>query len=120
MIQLRKMHLGKLKALSAATTQKLAEASSKRIPGASWQHADDTIPGPISGRRLARQFMVDSIVLAALKDSTREQINIETEFESTLFLGILTPIQVARAIVQSYPMVPDAVGLCNGVVNEGE
>ena len=120
MIQLRKMHLGNIRDLSARTAGELMEASSSRIPEVSWQHTDDTRPGPISGRSLARQFVVDSTTMAVLKDSTREQINTETEFESTLFLSILTPIQVARAIVQSYPMVPDALALCNGVPNEEE
>jgi len=75
-------------------------------------------PGDIQGRSAAKSFLVNSHITDALKASVTEHSNLQVELESMLFKGILTRLQMARMMVQSYPLLPDGVGLVNFIYQQ--
>lgn len=113
MHELRKIHLQKIENLNNEVAKNVLVLD-ESLAG---DGPSDLPPGP-SGRALARQFIEQSKSAATLKNNIREQSNAAAELDATLFERILTPLQMARVMVQSYPLVPDALMLLNHVFHE--
>jgi len=67
----------------------------------------------VTGTLLSQQYIKHFDIVAKLRDNVAERSNAQLEFDSTLFQGIFTPLQMARVMVQSYPLVPDSMALVN-------
>lgn len=66
---------------------------------------------PATGRMLSQRYIRHCEIAAKLRDNVLERGSAQLEFDSTLFQGIFTSLQMARVMVQSYPLVPDSVAL---------
>lgn len=105
-IELKRMRAEKLKGLNAEACR-----LAKLLSDGGFDMNPEEIPS--TGRLLAKQYIQHSDVSARLRDNIEDRSNAQLEFDSTLFQGIFTPLQMARVMVQSYPLVPDSIALVN-------
>jgi len=112
--ELHRMHLHKLDELQHQAAGVPAWSAGGEPDG---ERPPDALPG-LTGHDLARRFLHHEEVSSSLRAVTREENNTQVEFDSALFGSILSPVQMARVIVQSYPMVPDGMLIANWIAHE--
>jgi hypothetical protein len=75
-------------------------------------------PAAIGARHTAIQYLKASETIERLKKNLREEHVLKLDWISTIFKHMMTPVQVARMIVQSFPFSPDTVAMACWVAAE--
>lgn len=77
-----------------------------------------SVPSAIGARHTAIRYLQSHECIEKLKRNMREEHVLKLDWISTLFKHLLTPIQVARCIVQGWPYTPDTLAICSWVAAE--
>lgn len=77
-----------------------------------------SVPSAIGARHTAIRYLQSHECIEKLKRNMREEHVLKLDWISTLFKHLLTPVQVARCIVQGWPYTPDTLAICSWVAAE--
>lgn len=77
-----------------------------------------SVPSAIGARHTAIRYLQSHECVEKLKRNMREEHVLKLDWISTLFKHLLTPVQVARCIVQGWPYTPDTLAICSWVAAE--
>ncbi|KAK9814332.1 hypothetical protein WJX72_004099 [[Myrmecia] bisecta] len=103
--QLRRLFLQKMAAIVAARGEIHGELLA-------------AMPKTVGSRHTALQFLKAHDSIDRLKRNLREEHVLKLDWISTVFKHMLTPVQVARCMVQAYPWCPDTLAICSWVAAE--
>ncbi|BDA47709.1 hypothetical protein COCOBI_10-5600 [Coccomyxa sp. Obi] len=77
------------------------------------------MPAAVGARQAAAQYLKANEGIEQLKLNLKKEHDLKVDWMTAVFCTVLTPEQVARAIVHSYPWAPDTMAVAAVVAAEG-
>ncbi|KAK9905590.1 hypothetical protein WJX75_002604 [Coccomyxa subellipsoidea] len=77
------------------------------------------MPAAVGARHTAAQYLKAHEGIEQLKMNLKKEHDLKVDWMTAVYCNVLEPVQVARAIVQSYPWAPDTMAVAAVVAAEG-
>lgn len=77
-----------------------------------------TLPSAVVGHRISLDYLKTHHMVGRLKEILRDEHKAMVEFAVTVVKKVLNPIQIAKLVVQSYPVKPDLLAISSAIAME--